>query len=72
MADPVAVGIDMGTLLFMFIAAGSTVGAIAYTKFDSYMHGKQIKNDIRTELLDKEQTKEIKRMEREIDKSQTK
>jgi len=71
MADAV-VGIDVGVLLFLLLLGGSIFGVVAYSKFNQYLFGKHIKNEIRSELLDKEQTKEIKRLEREIDKIQTK
>jgi hypothetical protein len=67
MADPVAVGIDTGTLLFLIISGMGLVGVVAYNKFNAYKAKEETKHEIRTEFLDKEQTKEIKRLEREID-----
>ncbi len=67
MADAVAVGVDMGTLLFMLLSGMGLVGVIAYTKFNHYKAKEEVKHEIKTDLLDKEQTKEIKRIEREID-----
>jgi len=68
MAEPVTVGIDMSTLLFLGLGVGSVLGLVAYINFKQYIFGKQIKNELRGELLDKEHTKEIKRIDREIDK----
>ncbi|ACX72890.1 hypothetical protein Metvu_1032 [Methanocaldococcus vulcanius M7] len=67
MTDPVAVGVDAGTLLFMILAGMGLVGVVAYSKFNSYKAKEEVKHEIRTDLLDREQTKEIKRIEREID-----
>jgi len=79
MADPVVVGIDPGTLIFLGIGVCSIVGVIAYIKFSQYMHGRQLKNEIRQEITDKRQTEfamnnteEIREIKREIDKIQTK
>jgi hypothetical protein len=67
MADPVAVGVDMGTLLFGFLTVMGVIGVVAYSKFNAFKAKDEVKHEIRSELLDKEQTKEIKRIEREID-----
>jgi hypothetical protein len=67
MADPVAVGIDTGTLLFIILAGMGVVGVVAHTKFNAFKLKEETKNEIKTEFLDKEQTKEIKRLERELD-----
>lgn len=46
---------------------GCIVGFIAYNKMTSKENAEKVKSEIKSELLDKEQTKEIKRIEREID-----
>ena len=79
MADPVAVGIDVGTLLFMIVGACGVIGVMGYSKFSQYMHGRQIKNEIRQEITDRRQTdlatknaEAISEVKRELDKIQTK
>ncbi len=67
MADAVAVGVDVGTLLFIVLGGMGLVGVMAYSKFNHHSAKQEVKNEIKSELLDKEQTKEIKRIEREID-----
>jgi len=73
----VAVGIDTGTLLFIVLGCLSIVGVLGYTRFTQYMHGRQLKNEIRQEITDRRQTdlatknaEAIAEVKRELDKSQ--
>ena len=79
MADPVSVGIDAGTLLFMLTGACGIVGVVAYTKFSQFQNGRQVKNEIRQEKTDRKQTdlaaknaEAISEVKRELDKSRGK
>jgi len=67
MTDPVAVGVDAGTLLFMVLAGMGIVGVVAYSKFNSFKAKEEVKHEIKTEFLDKKQSEEIRRIERELD-----
>ena len=79
MADPVSVGIDAGTLLFMLTGACGIVCVVAYTKFSQFQNGRQVKNEIRQEITDRKQTdlaaknaEAISEVKRELDKSRGK
>ncbi len=46
---------------------GCVVGFMAYNKMNSKENAEKVKSEIKLEFLDKEQTKEIKKIERELD-----
>ena len=83
MADPVVVGADIGELILLTLGtvgiSALVVGIMAYGKIDKFLHGRQLKNEIRQEITDRRQTdlavqnaKEISEVKRELDKIQTK
>jgi hypothetical protein len=59
--------LTVSDILVICAVVALCVGVTAHSKINQYLHGRQVKNEIRQEFLDKEQTKELHRIHREID-----